>query len=139
MELGNCANCGKLILITPFNDLCKDCIKEEEEQFEKVNRFLKKKENRTASMEEVVTATGVKEEVIYKLIKKGRIQLIHFPNLGYPCEICGKLIRMGKLCQDCSNNLEEELSGFKMNDDQERRERPTAYYAISEKYRKLDK
>jgi len=139
MDLGNCAKCGKIIIVTPVNDLCTDCLKKEEEAFEKVSQFLRKQENRRASMDEVVEATGVEEELIYKFIRKGRIQLVHFPNLGYPCEICGKMIRAGKLCQDCSRNIETELAALKTTELGKEKDRLTTYYAISERYRKLDK
>jgi len=137
VDIGNCSKCGKMIIVTPVNDLCVDCLKEEEEAFEKVSKFLKKKENRRASMEEVVEATGVEEELIYKFIRKGRIQLVHFPNLGYPCEICGKIIRTGKLCDDCSKNLQSELRDLKVKEALENKNKVTTYYAISEEYRKI--
>lgn len=93
MELVNCTNCGAVYVKNSIRDICDNCYKEEEEAFDKVNNFLKKKQNRTASMVQVVEETGVPEELIMKFIKKGRIRLVHFPNLGYPCESCGRPIQ----------------------------------------------
>ena len=137
MELANCSECGKLFVKTSIRDICDDCYRMEEEAFEKVNHFLKQRENRTASMAQVIEKTGVKEELILKFIKKGRIQLIHFPNLSYPCEKCGRPIQKGKLCEQCAGELRREIEKF---EEEERRkkeweERTKVYYAIDEKFR----
>jgi len=47
--------------------------------------------------------------LIYKFIKKGRIKLAQFPNLGYPCSQCGTIIREGKLCQSCLTGIKNDL------------------------------
>ncbi|BDG45074.1 TIGR03826 family flagellar region protein [Saccharococcus caldoxylosilyticus] len=109
MNLGNCSNCGRLFLKSPFRDICENCYKEEEEAFEKVYRFLRKRENRMATMVQIIDATGVKESLLMKFIKSGRLQLAQFPNLGYPCDRCGTLIREGRLCVNCSKDLNKQL------------------------------
>ncbi|WAA09783.1 TIGR03826 family flagellar region protein [Fervidibacillus albus] len=138
MELANCSRCGKVFVKTSIRDVCETCYQEEEAAFEKVNQFLKKRENRTASMAQVIEATGVEEELILKFIKKGRIRLIQFPNLSYPCDKCGAPIQKGRLCENCQREFRTELEQFE--DEQKRQreleERAKTYYAIDEKYRK---
>jgi flagellar operon protein (TIGR03826 family) len=109
MSLENCPNCGNLFVKSPFRDICESCYREEEEAFEKVYRFLRKRENRMATMAQIVDATGVKESLLMKFIKSGRLQLAQFPNLGYPCDRCGKLIREGRLCANCLTDLNKQL------------------------------
>ena len=58
----------------------------------------------------VVEATGVSKELILKFIRQGRIMLSNFPNLGYPCEKCGKTIREERLCNDCKNDIHKQLN-----------------------------
>lgn len=137
MELVNCTNCGMLYVKNSIRDICDNCYKEEEEAFDKVNNYLKKKQNRTASMVKVVEDTGVPEELIMKFIRKGRIRLVHFPNLGYPCENCGRPIQKGKLCDDCAKNFRNELEVFEKEQQRQKElaEKNITYYAIDEKYR----
>jgi len=108
-QLDNCPKCGRLFVKNQFRDICEVCYKEEEKLFEKVYNFLRKRENRTATLAQVVAATEVDEALIIKWIKKGRIQLLQFPNLGYPCDKCGKLIREGRLCSECNQGLQQQL------------------------------
>ncbi|MCL6584963.1 MAG: hypothetical protein K6T72_00335 [Anoxybacillus sp.] len=108
-QLDNCPKCGRLFVKNQFRDICEVCYKEEEKLFEKVYNFLRKRENRTATLAQVVAATEVDETLIIKWIKKGRIQLLQFPNLGYPCDKCGKLIREGRLCVECNKGLQQQL------------------------------
>lgn len=111
-ELSNCPNCGNIFVKTPFKDVCQDCWKEEEKMYETVYQYLRKKENRKSNLTKVVEDTGVTEELILKLIRNGRLKLALFPNLEYPCENCGTMIRSGRMCQTCSNEITSELKVF---------------------------
>ncbi|MGP3561712.1 TIGR03826 family flagellar region protein [Geobacillus sp. BK01] len=108
-ELANCAKCGRLFVKHSIRDVCESCYREEERQFERVYAFLRRRENRTATMAQVVDATGVEEKLIIKWIRAGRLQLVHFPNLGYPCDSCGAMIREGRLCAKCLGQLQADL------------------------------
>ena len=111
-ELANCPNCGSVFVKTNLRDVCETCYKEEEIAFETVYTFIRKKENRTATIFETSEGTGVDEELIIKFIKTGRLRLAQFPNLGYPCQKCRTIIREGNLCDECVNELRSELSTF---------------------------
>lgn len=108
-ELANCPNCDTLFVQTQFRSVCDKCHKEEEKKYETVYAFLRKRENRKALLDEVVEGTGVSRDLILKFIRNGRIQLSSFPNLGYPCEKCGTLIRSDRLCGSCSNDIKKQL------------------------------
>lgn len=72
-ELANCPKCGALFVKNEYRDLCQNCWEEEEEKYKKVSHFIRKRENRTATIEEVMEATGVELGLILKFIKSGRI------------------------------------------------------------------
>ncbi|HZH62640.1 MAG TPA: TIGR03826 family flagellar region protein [Metabacillus sp.] len=108
-ELANCPKCNALFVQNQFRTVCEKCYKEEETAYEEVYKFLRKRENRKAQLDEVVEATDVSKELILKFIRQGRIQLINFPNLGYPCEKCGKTIREDRLCVDCKSNIHNQI------------------------------
>lgn len=138
-ELTNCPKCGDIFVKNKFRDICQKCWKEEEEAYEKVYQFIRKRENRAATIQQVEEATEVEEELILKFIKTGRLKLTQFPNLGYPCDKCGKIIQKGKICSSCAEKLRKELEIHKAEEERkkeiERRERQATYFAVDEKYR----
>ncbi|RSK28627.1 hypothetical protein EJF36_18120 [Bacillus sp. HMF5848] len=134
-ELSNCPNCGALFVKNRFRDVCDVCYKEEEKQYDTVYNYIRKRENRTATMLDVVEDTGVPETKIYKFIKTGRIKLAQFPNLGYPCQKCGTLIREGKLCNNCKGDLQgqlEELQKEREIRERNQSDREHTYYVFKD-------
>ncbi|MEH7384282.1 TIGR03826 family flagellar region protein [Bacillus sp. JJ1521] len=129
-ELMNCPSCGSLFVKTNLRDVCEKCYKEEERAFETVYKFIRKRENRTATISEAAEGTGVEEELIIKFIRIGKLKLAQFPNLGYPCQKCHTIIREGVLCDDCSNELRSELSIFEQEEERKKeiREREKRTY-----------
>ena len=104
MGLANCKECGKLFMQNP-SGLCPDCYRAEEENEEKVARYLR--DHRRASIPEVHEATGVEEKTIIKMIKKGRIT--GDIQVDYPCETCGKPITEGRVCAECGRRVLDQL------------------------------
>ncbi|MEL3960233.1 TIGR03826 family flagellar region protein [Lysinibacillus endophyticus] len=111
-EVRNCPSCGEFFNYTGIRDICYKCAQNEEEMYQIVYRFLRKRENRAATIERIVEATGVSEELLHKWVRKNRLQPAVFPNLGYPCDNCGHLTTTGKLCTKCQNELKKDLRNF---------------------------
>lgn len=109
MDLQNCQQCGEIYVASKFRDVCEKCWRKEEAAYDTVAKYMRKRENRAATMLQVVEATGVSEKLILKFIKNGKLQIAQFPNLGYPCDKCGKVIRSGRLCEGCANDLRTDL------------------------------
>ncbi|WP_243290283.1 TIGR03826 family flagellar region protein [Bacillus sp. FJAT-47783] len=130
-ELANCLKCNALFLKTKFRDVCEACYKKEENDYETVYNFLKRRENRRATLLEVVESTGVSEDLLLKFIRQRRLQLANFPNLGYPCEKCGKVIQEGKLCVTCTKELRTEIEKLQKYDEHEKtnKDKWSTYYA----------
>lgn len=131
-ELTNCPNCGSVFVKNAFRTVCQDCFKEEEKAYEMVYDYMRKRENRAATINQVVEATGVTEELIYKFIKAGRLKSTQFPNLGYPCDRCGRIIKTGKVCDPCQDELRRELNQIKADEERKkeqlRREKSATYF-----------
>lgn len=106
-ELANCLNCDA-VFVKNIRSICQDCYQAEEKAFEIVYRFLTKRKNREATLEEIVDATEVSEKLITKFIKDNRLRKSEFPNIGYPCDTCGANITSGRLCTACSNSFIDE-------------------------------
>ncbi len=113
MNLGNCPRCGRLFA-NNFRDICPSCIKEIEEEYEKCLDFLR--EEKLATIQEVHEATGVSIRQITKFIKEGRISVANNPNMMYPCEVCGVLIRQGNMCDSCRTRLTRDLTAATRDD-----------------------
>ena len=111
-ELKNCPSCGEFFNYTGMREVCNNCAMNEEKQYEIVYRFLRKRENRAATVERIVEVTGVDESLLHKWVRKNRLQPAMFPNLGYPCDSCGKITNQGKLCKTCTEDLKSGLRQF---------------------------
>lgn len=111
-EIRNCPTCDSFFNYTGIRDVCGKCAQAEEKKYEEVYRFLRKRENRAASVERIVEETGVEEELLYKWVRRGRLQPTLFPNLGYPCDKCGRLTTSGNLCEPCTSELQKDLNEF---------------------------
>nr|WP_106783715.1 TIGR03826 family flagellar region protein [Lysinibacillus timonensis] len=111
-EIRECPRCGEFFNYTGVKDVCYKCGQHEEELYQVVYKFLRKRENRAATVERIVEATGVEEEMLYKWVRKGRLHPAVFPNLGFPCDNCGKITNKGKLCQDCQDEIKADLRTF---------------------------
>ena len=101
--LSNCEKCGVL-----FNKiasgLCPTCIEKEDEQFEKVRKYLHRNPN--ASMSEVSEQTEVEPETIEKFLRDGRLQegkIVISEELT--CISCGAQISIGSLCRNCAEAI----------------------------------
>ncbi|RSD25206.1 TIGR03826 family flagellar region protein [Mesobacillus subterraneus] len=120
MELTNCPDCGEIFVKNKFRDICEKCWKAEQVAYDTVSKYMRKRENRAATMLQVVEATGVEEELILKFIKTGKLQITQFPNLGYPCDKCGTIIREGRICGTCAGKIKKEL---KVHEHEEQRKK----------------
>ncbi|WP_277586006.1 TIGR03826 family flagellar region protein [Psychrobacillus antarcticus] len=111
-ELKNCPSCDEFFNYTGLREVCNNCAMNEEKLYETVYRFLRKRENRAATIERIVEVTGVEESLLHKWVRKNRLQPAMFPNLGYPCDNCGKITQQGKLCKNCVGDLQSGLRQF---------------------------
>ncbi|WP_172371775.1 flagellar protein [Sporosarcina jiandibaonis] len=108
-QLDNCRLCGSLFLKN-YTDYCKDCCKEVEEKYNSIAEYLKKEQNRNVTLEDVSASTGVSLKQIAEFIRDGRIYAEDFPNLGYSCAHCSKLIKKQLLCVDCFDRFSTDLN-----------------------------
>lgn len=138
-ELSNCPDCGDIFIKNLFRENCEKCFKEEERMYEIVYQFLRQRKNRAATMDVVIRETGASEKMLYKWIRKGRLQRALFPNLGYPCEKCGNLIQEGKLCKNCISQIKKDLDIFEEEKNRQQeiqeRERSRTYYSVDERFK----
>lgn len=120
MNVVNCSRCGK-IFVKGFADFCPNCMKDLEQQYEKCVKYLR--ENKGVNINDLSEATGVSLKQITKFIREGRISILHAPNMSYPCEVCGTLIRENTICEPCRMKLVKDVRN---NSEDERRKQDQA-------------
>ncbi|MGU3471509.1 TIGR03826 family flagellar region protein [Paenibacillus sp. D51F] len=109
-NLDNCPRCGRLFAKN-FRDVCPQCIRDIDHEYELCSDYLRK--NRGTAINELSDMTGVSIRQITKFIKDGRISLMDAPNLSYPCESCGILIREDHMCDSCRARLKNDVRRMK--------------------------
>ncbi|KGX93946.1 membrane protein [Pontibacillus halophilus JSM 076056 = DSM 19796] len=119
-ELANCPRCNA-IYVKGVRDICEACYRKEEDDYDLVYTYIRKKKNRTAGVEEVANHTGVSEKTIRKFVKEGRLRSGMFPNLDYPCDRCGTMINEGLICGSCANEIQADLG--KVEQEEKRKDR----------------
>ncbi|KAA8997990.1 flagellar protein [Paenibacillus spiritus] len=107
MNLDNCPRCGRLYVKNP-SEMCQFCFKELEKQYETCVKYLR--EHRGANIQELSDATEIPIKEITRFIREGRISIANAPNMTYPCEVCGTLIREGHMCDNCRSRLTKDLT-----------------------------
>lgn len=108
MGLKNCPECGRLY-VENVSGLCPSCYKQVEDDEFRVVEFLRNKDK--ASLQEIHEATGVKESIIMRMLRRGR--LFSDVVISYPCETCGEPITEGRLCSRCSKGFLEQVKPVK--------------------------
>lgn len=115
MELKNCKVCGSLFLYNGSpSTVCPRCNKKEEEDFELVKSYLW--DHPRATLVQVVDHTGVSEKKIIRYLKEGRIELADGSQIPIYCEICGKMIAQGRICDGCAGELKINTTAPKSGD-----------------------
>jgi hypothetical protein len=72
-SIGACERCGRAIVLNKFT-LCYDCRHQEKLDVDKALDYLK--EHRGATLNQVAEATGVDAQLVLKLIRGGRMEVV---------------------------------------------------------------
>ena len=115
-DVRNCPRCGR-VFVYRGREICPSCVAEEEEQFERVRRFLR--DSPGATLEEVEEATGVPVELVLAFLRQGRLVAAEGLKGVLFCQRCGASIDEGYLCSQCSRALAREVGLAAAGDDAE--------------------
>jgi flagellar operon protein (TIGR03826 family) len=100
--IANCKECDTLFNKV-LHDICPACLQVEQARFVQVRDYLK--ENRQATLVEIVRDTHVLIEEITDMIEQGKLVLVDFPNLSIECHGCGLPTQDGAYCSACKNEM----------------------------------
>lgn len=110
MSIKSCPKCKKIFSPIGGSVICPECMKIEEEEFEKVRVYLR--ENRGADINTVSKETGVPTKKIFKYLREGRLEVTEGMADFLKCEKCGISIRTGQYCRACSEKVSKDLSSL---------------------------
>lgn len=107
MEVKSCRNCGRLFNYLQGQPICAACKQKLEEKFVKVRDYIR--ENDSASMKEISEANDVSVKQIKQWVREERLTFSSKSAVGIECETCGAMIRTGRFCDKCKNNMANNL------------------------------
>lgn len=108
MNVRNCRKCGKIFnyVVGPF--ICPSCREAQEAKFQEVKKYVE--EHKGASIPEVAEACEVEVSEIHQWIREDRLQFAEDSPIRIACESCGTMIRSGRFCEACKNDMAHNLS-----------------------------
>lgn len=106
-EVKNCHKCKKIFMYNTGPQICENCKKLEEEEFEKVRMFVR--DFPGATVQEVSRETEVSSQLIYRFLKEGRLEVAESSPIALQCENCGNRIQSGRFCITCSKKLANDM------------------------------
>ena len=103
MNVRNCKRCRRLFNYVMGPMLCTTCREEMEAKFQEVKKYVA--ENVRTGIQEVSEACDVSVKQIQQWIREERLVFSDDSPIGMPCERCGEMIKSGKYCNRCKNDL----------------------------------
>lgn len=111
MAVRSCPRCRSLFQYTSGDPICQKCKDLEEKDFQVVRKFVR--DNPKSTISDTSKETHVSTKLIIKFIKQERLEVSPESPMGVECERCGKIIKSGKLCKECSKELAQGLGNHK--------------------------
>ena len=103
MEVRTCSKCKRLFNFLSGQPICPSCKDELEEKFIDVRDYVR--DHPHEGIPEVAQANEVSQQQIRRWIREERLSFSEESGIGLDCESCGKMIRSGRLCEECKQRL----------------------------------
>ena len=103
MEVKTCKMCKRLFNYLTGMPICPGCKAKLDEKFVEVKEYVR--EHPHDGITEVAEATEVSSAQIRRWIREERLSFSEESGVGLDCESCGKVIKSGRLCEECKSKL----------------------------------
>lgn len=103
MDVRVCKQCKRLFNYLSGPSICGACKDALENKFIKVKEYVR--EHPHEGINEVAEANEVSTNQIRRWIREERLAFSEESGVGLDCESCGKLIKSGRLCQECKEKF----------------------------------
>ena len=110
MAIINCRKCHKVFeAFSGFSSVCPQCIVKEEEDFKRVKSFVW--DHPGVTVDEVSQICDVSPHDVREWLREERLSLKEGVAAGLlTCDICGKPILAGRLCEKCREKARSEMA-----------------------------
>lgn len=110
MEVRSCKNCGRLFNYVQGQPICTACKQKLEDKFIKVRDYIR--EHESASMKEISEENDISVKQLKQWVREERLTFSSKSPVGIECENCGAMIRTGRFCDKCKNNMANNLKAM---------------------------
>lgn len=107
MDVKSCRNCGRLFNYLAGAPICQACKKKLEDKFIEVRDYIR--EHDSATMQEISDDNDVSVKQIKQWVREERLIFTDKSPVGISCETCGAMIKTGRFCDKCKNNMASDL------------------------------
>lgn len=87
--------------------ICAACKEKLEEKFSQVKDYIR--EHETAAMKEISEANDISVKQLKQWVREERLTFSEKSAVGIECESCGAMIRTGRFCEKCKNQMANTL------------------------------
>lgn len=95
-----CKECGGVMIFKGVGEYaCEECGALDYDEYGVVRNYIEK--HSKATMAYIAAQTGVSQKSIRQMLKEGRLEIAPDSRAFLKCEMCGKDIRSGALCEKC--------------------------------------
>ena len=108
MNVKNCRKCGKIFNYIGGQQICPSCVENLEKKFNEVKDYINDHPD-AASIAIVADACKVDVNQIKQWIREERLTFGENSVMGIECESCGAMIRSGRFCDKCKNDISRGL------------------------------
>lgn len=113
-----CKECGGVMVFKGCGEYeCEECKALDYDEYGIVRNYIEKHSKATIGF--ISEQTGVSQKSIRQMLKEGRLEIAPDSRAFLKCDLCGKDIRSGSLCEQCEkayhrNKEEMERAGRMM-------------------------
>ncbi|MBQ9480238.1 MAG: hypothetical protein IJU71_11890 [Selenomonadaceae bacterium] len=109
-NLKNCKVCGKVFIVRGDESLCRECLKKEEAERNRVMDYVR--DNPGVTIEQALAATGVPDRMLKRMVLEGMFSNDKdrvVTQAGRVCAICGAPVGgTGIYCRTCALKMQRE-------------------------------
>ena len=107
MEVRSCKSCGRLFNYIQGQPICAACKQKLEEKFVKVRDYIR--EHETTPLKQIAEDNDVSVKQLKQWVREERLTFSSKSPVGIECENCGAMIRTGRFCDKCKNDMANTL------------------------------
>ena len=108
MNVKNCKKCGKIFNYVLGPQICPACQEALENKFQEVKEYIREHRD-TSNITTVAEECNVDVNQIKQWVREERLVFGEESAMGIECESCGAMIKSGRFCEKCKNDISKGL------------------------------